>query len=470
MRKTHNYFLMAMFCGIVAFSLSLAISAQTISAQTISVQPTVTKAITAINSDQSISVTQTSASTGTVTVKPKTISSKSTAESASAITEKSATIKNILAPDFSFSSLRTGATIKGSIDIVGTVSGASAVEFYLVPTGSNIYKYLGSAKEVAENTWSYSFNSLNFPNGSFDIEAKVTNIYGAYESSRNSIIIANPSGVSALATDLASEQSSKADVSNEKGQNYNGNTSNEWQKRYFGSDECMQENVCGELADPDMDGLNNGDEYRYGTDPTNPDSDQDGFLDGDEVRNGFDPLKASSGNKNDKIVFENPKDNGQVDAKVYKVEKVEMVKSTEGEKHLKLSGKAIPNSFVTIYIYSDPIILTVKTDADGNWSYELDKNLEDGEHHAYVAVTDNSGKITNKSEPVAFVKVAQAVEMVTPVEASAAQRAVSPTEVHSKNDLVFFIAIVLSALAIILAALGLYRHQAMKKEDDIINN
>jgi hypothetical protein len=48
--------------------------------------------------------------------------------------------------------------------------------------------------------------------------------------------------------------------------------------------------VPDENDDPDADGLINGYERPYGTDPQNPDSDGDGILDGDEVRNGTDPL------------------------------------------------------------------------------------------------------------------------------------------------------------------------------------
>ncbi len=43
-------------------------------------------------------------------------------------------------------------------------------------------------------------------------------------------------------------------------------------------------------ADDDGDGLTNGDEATYGTDPSNPDSDGDGFNDGDEVADGTNPM------------------------------------------------------------------------------------------------------------------------------------------------------------------------------------
>ncbi len=59
----------------------------------------------------------------------------------------------------------------------------------------------------------------------------------------------------------------------------------EWQQKYFKNEVCEQDKlaVCGETADPDMDGLSNLEEFKINTDPNNNDSDQDGLSDGDEV-------------------------------------------------------------------------------------------------------------------------------------------------------------------------------------------
>jgi len=56
------------------------------------------------------------------------------------------------------------------------------------------------------------------------------------------------------------------------------------------SSENINTNIVNNaLADSDNDGLIDGREEFYGTDPANPDSDGDGFSDGFEVINGYNP-------------------------------------------------------------------------------------------------------------------------------------------------------------------------------------
>ena len=43
------------------------------------------------------------------------------------------------------------------------------------------------------------------------------------------------------------------------------------------------------FLDPDNDRLTNYEEYKYGTDPYNPDTDGDGYNDGEEIKNGYNP-------------------------------------------------------------------------------------------------------------------------------------------------------------------------------------
>ncbi len=223
--------------------------------------------------------------------------------------------------------------------------------------------------------------------------------------------------------------------------------------------------------DSDGDGLPDHEEKRLGTDPYSADTDGDGYLDGDEVKNGFDPLGYSSGNKEDKIVFEDPREKGQ-ENRLYKVERAEMEEEIESgqesEERIKIEGSALPNSFVTLYIYSDPVVVSIKADKDGSWSYILDKELEDGEHEAYAAVTDNTGKVTYKSKPFDFVKTAKAI--TSPAQAAEnpeQQQAVkSPVEKGQEKLVAFVLLISFSALILALISIVLLfkQHKENSKE------
>ncbi|MEI6587926.1 MAG: InlB B-repeat-containing protein [Candidatus Moraniibacteriota bacterium] len=240
---------------------------------------------------------------------------------------------------------------------------------------------------------------------------------------------------------------------------YNGETTPNWQSTYFGASFCYDSAKCGGAADPDGDGISNSEEFRLGTNPTKADSDQDGILDKTEIEEGRNPTKSSKNNSDDKIKFEDPKEKGETKKDKYRVDKVELVSLADGKKHLKLTGKGLPNRFVTVYIHSDPIILTVETDDDGNWSYTLDKELENGDHEVYVAMTDSSGKISEKSEPLAFIKTAEAVTIIPPAQAAAANRAKSPVEAGYQKNLIFSIIIGIGGLLLAIITIGFIKHR-----------
>ncbi len=379
-------------------------------------------------------------------------------------------------------------TIKGKVELEVKVKEAKNVEFYLIEKGSNTNKYIGSAQKNKNDYWSLEFNSNSFPNGSFYLKAKIKNAYGNYKSNKKEFNINNGvvplikkqeetkniSQKDSLATSkLAKNNIRQKDIlktvsqnKNEENNNvirknnqikkevnYNGLTSQAWQKTFFHQAICQNKNVCGENADPDKDGLTNNEEFHYKTDPLNPDSDRDGYLDGDEIKNGFNPLKYSPGDKSDRIVFESPKKEGIVKKNLYKVTSVKLKKEANKKEVLVLSGKGIPNSFVTVYIYSSqPIILTVETDKNGNWSYTLDKKLENGEHQVYVAVTNNTGKITAKSKPLAFIKTAQAVSVIP--DKTYVNTASSANE-NKKNVVAMIIVFTLISLGLAISIIGL---------------
>jgi len=188
------------------------------------------------------------------------------------------------------------------------------------------------------------------------------------------------------------------------------------------------------LVDTDGDGLPDDAERRLGTDPTDPDTDGDGYDDGAEIRNGYNPL--GSGTLGDMwsgqgsplapidvailsgLPLEQPLHTGELNDELsIGIRGFDPDAGTaagdgsDADEGLVFEGRAEPGVVVTLFIYSYlPIVLTAEADANGNWSYEMDKNLVDGRHEIYVTVTDDTGRIREKGDPLSFfVSEAEAV-------------------------------------------------------------
>lgn len=374
------------------------------------------------------------------------------------------------AGNFSFSDMGVDGEFSGMSRVKGIVSGASGVEYFLLNPSSNDISSLGAAEQTRENLWERSFDSTVFPNGPFYLMAKVRTTSGTRESSRMKIVIANRASTLSTTSTETSPASTGSDAETSEStavapatmsvaelKDFRGTTTGKWQKLYFGSDRCEREDFCGADADPDGDDLVNKDEFRYNTNPLAMDTDGDDFSDGKEVRDGFNPLLASRGDKNDQMTYESPKETGTVEKELFAVGNVEVVSSESDaeEKNLKLSGTGPANTLLNVFVYSElPTILTVKTDADGNWSYTLEKSLDDGEHQVYVAVTDHTGKIAAKSEPLAFVKTAQAATVIPPAEAETLENSVSPVEKRKVSDMMLLGIVAVFALLVAILLIG----------------
>ena len=163
----------------------------------------------------------------------------------------------------------------------------------------------------------------------------------------------------------------------------------------------------------------------------------------EKVLLGFDPTQPEL----IKIKHEEP---AVSHAPVTPVYKVDEVKLTE-EKKIILKGEALPNSFVTLYIYSTPIIVTVKTDSNGEWQYTLNKELENGEHTVYTATVNNSGKILAKSSGYVFTKTAEAATLSNLPPVQVASGTQKPGLLENSNFILILIIVVgLALLALIL--------------------
>ena len=160
--------------------------------------------------------------------------------------------------------------------------------------------------------------------------------------------------------------------------------------------------------DSNQDGISDYDSmYVYNMDPALPSpvsTHENKIINaGEKVLLGFDPVQSE-------ITKVNKEQPLKSEAPVILTYKVKEVALTE-KKEIVFKGQALPNSFITLYIYSTPIVVTVKTDSKGEWQYVLDKELENGDHTIYTATVNNSGNIIAKSSPYLFTKTAEAATL-----------------------------------------------------------
>jgi len=233
--------------------------------------------------------------------------------------------------------------------------------------------------------------------------------------------------------------------------------------------------------DSDSDSIPDYDEINiYGTNPNDADTDSDGVPDGVELLAHTSPLinpkdvsvaSVEDGTRDtteevvetDTIKYENPQDAGEFDDEIFAVDEVAIEMTTldvEISENLVLSGKAPANSLVTLFIFSTPIVVAMKTNEDGSWEYTLTRELEDGTHEAYVAITDSNGKIFAKSRALPFVKEAQAISVGEAI--LGAGEAETPNLVVASYTLTFILIFILGAIFIFIG----FRMKG--KEEDIL--
>jgi len=210
------------------------------------------------------------------------------------------------------------------------------------------------------------------------------------------------------------------------------------------------------LRDTDGDGLLDGQEIEAGTNPLNPDTDGDGLLDGDEIAYGRDPLVPDEIviDPNISLVIIPP-----AKSDIYAVEKVKLVQLPNGDSGTYFAGRGLANSYMTLFVYSSPVIVTVKTDEYGRWTYVLDKPLEDGQHTVYAALIGSQGQPTARSEVYVFSKKGDEIErVITRQEAS-----VSSSVAEMMEDFKFVIILIFGVAAVVaIMAIGYLANRGKK--------
>jgi hypothetical protein len=153
-------------------------------------------------------------------------------------------------------------------------------------------------------------------------------------------------------------------------------------------------------------------------------------------------------------------------ATVSKLENVAKTTAANNKKEvIKITGKAQPNSVVLIYIFSDPLIITAKTDSNGEWQYVLENPLEPGTHEVYAVVDRGDGSYTRSNPTPFFISTASAT--AANPNGLSLTLGKSPVETPSKsnNSLIFYI--VGAAITLIAAISGLFIALHIRKKHTI---
>lgn len=211
------------------------------------------------------------------------------------------------------------------------------------------------------------------------------------------------------------------------------------------------------LRDSDGDGLPDFLEIEIGSDSFNPDTDGDGYLDGQEAALGLDPLVPFTG---ERIIHQDPRRVEPKKEDIFIVDRAEIkISEVLNLRVLRIEGRALPNVFVTIHVFSLPVVVVTRTDAHGRWVYEFDKPLSPGEHEVYVVLTNNKGEITARSEAFNFVKSGTSIlQLIPEVWAREAgremERVVHPYDVLRRSFIILTLATIILALGIALLVIG----------------
>jgi len=292
--------------------------------------------------------------------------------------ESASIIFAILAPTAEMTIPKEGEVIFGSVTLTARIEGqVNNLDFYYDPIASSRTDFLiGSGRPLSNNPniWEKSWDTTGIESGQYNIYARIVDLAGDnYLSNRVAIIIDHEQQV----------------------------------------DEPPQikEGEDG-LVDTDYDRLPDPIDINPHTPDKNVDETRLNEIVDDLVKEGqISQIEAIEiKGKLENIVIEEPKKSGTLAPEKFKIITIENVTPQIGRNSIVFKGIGPPNTVLTIFIYSSPIVVTTKTDASGNFTYMLDKNLLDGEHEIYITITDKTGKIQEKSSPFSFfIRKAQAV-------------------------------------------------------------
>ncbi|MEI6850854.1 MAG: hypothetical protein WCK26_02725 [Candidatus Saccharibacteria bacterium] len=149
--------------------------------------------------------------------------------------------------------------------------------------------------------------------------------------------------------------------------------------------------------------------------------------------------------------------NLDVDESISSISSIENVTKkvdSKDETTLKIAGKTTPNNTVLLYLFSDPIIITTKSDEEGNWEYTIEDPLEPGKHEIY-AIVDNGDGVYKRSDPTSFLISTAGATEGNPKGLSL-KLSEPPKKTPIQSNLSLIIYIVGAVTALVISLTGLY--------------
>lgn len=212
------------------------------------------------------------------------------------------------------------------------------------------------------------------------------------------------------------------------------------------------------FVDTDGDMIGDFDEVQvYGTDPERKDSDGDGALDGEEIIARTDPRgdRSVDLSPSEQLVNDDPRLSGVTRSDILEITQIERTSDVGPDTALRFAGSAPPYAFVTLFVFSDPMLRVAQANASGTWSILLDETLPLGTHDAIVSLVDGKGRVLARSLPVSFTKDLSGLVVAHPLDTTKSTRSLVP---------ILSFSLFLASIGVGLSVFGLFLRRHNKSE------
>jgi hypothetical protein len=164
------------------------------------------------------------------------------------------------------------------------------------------------------------------------------------------------------------------------------------------------------LRDTDGDGVTDYDELElYGTDPDTPFSGGDVLSDGERILLGLDPRSREA----EGVLLQSPRTFASETPDSYRIERVTTRPSALGtSKRIVIEGVTDPLLFITVYLYPEQRVLTVRADAQGRFSAVFEGMFPPGVYELYVGTTNAAGALVAHGGAVPLMVGTSTVELL----------------------------------------------------------